>query len=187
MGVSLVLLISCDAPPSDVSEARGSVPKADLIGSCEGACGGQASGTCWCDAACELYGDCCSDKTDICDVQEECELEVSGQATFVPVPTPLEGISLSLRLLEHDPSEPDVPATAVAEVQIAAGADHPVPFDFGAVSLDSSKDYFVVPWADVDADGVQSCGDYKAGGAFEVSPAGDCDLDIVLVPEVCGP
>lgn len=34
--------------------------------SCEGSCGAQAAGGCWCDSACSYYGDCCDDKVDAC-------------------------------------------------------------------------------------------------------------------------
>jgi hypothetical protein len=34
--------------------------------SCSGNCGGQAPGGCWCDNACTRFGDCCSDKAQIC-------------------------------------------------------------------------------------------------------------------------
>ncbi|MEM6989735.1 MAG: hypothetical protein AAF721_04540 [Myxococcota bacterium] len=59
---------------------RGGLGKADLIGSCEpDDCGGPAStGTCWCDAACVDYGDCCSDKEAVCDAP--CQLEDCGEA-----------------------------------------------------------------------------------------------------------
>ena len=34
--------------------------------SCEGHCGGQAPGGCWCDDQCSFFGDCCADKTTVC-------------------------------------------------------------------------------------------------------------------------
>ena len=34
--------------------------------SCEGRCGGQAPGGCWCDNQCSFYGDCCADRTAVC-------------------------------------------------------------------------------------------------------------------------
>lgn len=34
--------------------------------SCEGSCGGQAAGGCWCDDACAGYGDCCEDIDAVC-------------------------------------------------------------------------------------------------------------------------
>ncbi len=35
--------------------------------SCQGHCGGPSEdGSCWCDAACAFWGDCCADKTDAC-------------------------------------------------------------------------------------------------------------------------
>ena len=60
----LLALISCglrhDSVGSDNGD-RGSIGKADLVGTCEGACGGKSDGTCWCDNLCVSYGDCCSD------------------------------------------------------------------------------------------------------------------------------
>ena len=59
---------------------RGPLEKADAVGSCAlesggDSCGGPAAlGNCWCDDACEIYGDCCSDKADVCDgSQNLCE------------------------------------------------------------------------------------------------------------------
>ncbi len=34
--------------------------------SCEGSCGGQARGGCFCDAQCSNFGDCCSDEASVC-------------------------------------------------------------------------------------------------------------------------
>jgi hypothetical protein len=47
---------------------RGSQGKADATGSCaSSSCSGKASaGSCYCDAACEAYGDCCSDYREAC-------------------------------------------------------------------------------------------------------------------------
>ena len=35
--------------------------------SCEGRCGDEAPGGCWCDDECSLLGDCCADRTAVCD------------------------------------------------------------------------------------------------------------------------
>ena len=35
-------------------------------GGCEGACGGQTAGACWCDDQCKQYGDCCPDVCEAC-------------------------------------------------------------------------------------------------------------------------
>ena len=56
---------------SDDSE-RGPIGKADLIGSCTHAvggdhCGGPSDGNCWCDDLCDDIGDCCEDKAEVCD------------------------------------------------------------------------------------------------------------------------
>lgn len=64
---------SADQPSADeISEEeveRGTNGKAEAPGSCQPAdCGGQGSvGQCWCDDACEGFGDCCSDKRQVCD------------------------------------------------------------------------------------------------------------------------
>ncbi len=52
----------------DDTAERGPLGKADQFGSCEGACGGQSTGNCWCDERCELIGDCCADKAFVCGV-----------------------------------------------------------------------------------------------------------------------
>ncbi len=49
-------------------ERGGKTHQVAPAGTCEGACGVKsANGDCWCDDACEGYGDCCSDKVQICD------------------------------------------------------------------------------------------------------------------------
>ncbi len=35
-------------------------------GSCKAACGKRSAGGCWCDAQCEVFGDCCTDKATFC-------------------------------------------------------------------------------------------------------------------------
>lgn len=42
---------------------------------CEGACGGQSAGECWCDDLCESFGDCCEDKDEVCEPEPEPEPE----------------------------------------------------------------------------------------------------------------
>jgi hypothetical protein len=59
---------ACSADPDPGPEpARGGVGKADLAGSCEGACGQASTGTCWCDDDCDAFGDCCEDKPQWCE------------------------------------------------------------------------------------------------------------------------
>lgn len=55
-------------------DERKPLGKADRIGSCQPSdCGGISSeGTCWCDDLCVVFGDCCSDKIDVCEA-ETCE------------------------------------------------------------------------------------------------------------------
>ena len=55
-----------DDPESELPE-RGPIGKADSSGSCYGACGGQSTGSCWCDDKCANYGDCCEDIESACD------------------------------------------------------------------------------------------------------------------------
>lgn len=59
------------APAADGERGRG---KADtlLTGSCEDSCETQAmDGSCWCDAKCAAYGDCCEDFADVCEDEVE--------------------------------------------------------------------------------------------------------------------
>ena len=53
-------------------------------GSCFDACGGQSQDGCWCDEYCSFYGDCCDDKADVCEVEEEpvttCASSCGGQS-----------------------------------------------------------------------------------------------------------
>lgn len=70
--LSLLLAAACTGQGSPASETgdpdRAPLGKADNIGTCEDACDGPALyGNCWCDELCEEYGDCCSDKEEICD------------------------------------------------------------------------------------------------------------------------
>jgi hypothetical protein len=69
--VLVAALAACGPSPIDDEVAReGRSPgKADLPGSCASHCGSSeaAPGGCWCDDLCARYGDCCQDKTAICD------------------------------------------------------------------------------------------------------------------------
>ena len=105
---------SSDADPSDPGpgstqdERRTTIGKADsLSGKCidgsENYCGGKSKGKCWCDTACEKYGDCCVDAEASCGVGatnsckstadcksgEYCHSETgcSGEGTCKPKPT----------------------------------------------------------------------------------------------------
>lgn len=73
---------ACDDPSVGVEDDRGSTGKADgaLHGSCEDACGGKATGgTCYCDAQCAKYGDCCGDYEAVClEPEPEPELVCAG-------------------------------------------------------------------------------------------------------------
>lgn len=65
-----ILTIACNGN-SDNETKRGSISslsqEANVSGSCEDNCGGKSNGSCWCDNQCATYGDCCTDKIDICD------------------------------------------------------------------------------------------------------------------------
>ncbi len=79
-----------DAPEpevaGDATENRGPIGKADLSGLCLEVdiklCGGKSSGNCYCDEACESFGDCCADYQQECvDDSSECNAKlICGQA-----------------------------------------------------------------------------------------------------------
>ncbi|MDA8021115.1 MAG: trypsin-like peptidase domain-containing protein [Thermoanaerobaculia bacterium] len=48
--------------------------------SCQGRCGGQAPGGCWCDDQCTGFGDCCSDFNQVCASPNSCVGNCGGQA-----------------------------------------------------------------------------------------------------------
>jgi hypothetical protein len=81
--VSLLALAACSAQSDSSTDdgARGPLGKADRIGECMPEdCGGPASeGTCWCDAECVDFGDCCSNKIDTCGA-EACDPAACGPA-----------------------------------------------------------------------------------------------------------
>lgn len=60
-------LAACSALDDEGRARRGPLGKADSIGTCVDACGGQSvAGDCWCDDACHGFGDCCTDKVAVC-------------------------------------------------------------------------------------------------------------------------
>jgi hypothetical protein len=70
--ICLLLVGACGSDNSSDSGERGtavprSLGKADGTMSCQGICGDQAPGGCWCDELCEKYDDCCPDKVAVCD------------------------------------------------------------------------------------------------------------------------
>lgn len=76
LSLLFVGLAACtvEAPDSSGSgEDRGSLGKADIVGSCEhkgyALCGGRGKGNCWCDDACVEYGDCCADVEEVCGIE----------------------------------------------------------------------------------------------------------------------
>lgn len=66
--ISLGALSCSEQDPGDERARRAQAGKADgLSGSCLASCDGQSqSGECYCDDACESYGDCCDDYESIC-------------------------------------------------------------------------------------------------------------------------
>ncbi len=58
----------CFAAGAGVSvQSTGACPEEPGADSCEGHCGSQSAGACWCDDACEGYGDCCEDYVEQCE------------------------------------------------------------------------------------------------------------------------
>ncbi|MEM6989584.1 MAG: hypothetical protein AAF721_03780 [Myxococcota bacterium] len=85
---------SVETEPATSGETnRARLGKADAFGSCAAAddadwCGGQSAGNCYCDDACEEYGDCCADFTAVC-LPDECPQtcgEWCSQAATCDVP-----------------------------------------------------------------------------------------------------
>jgi hypothetical protein len=82
--LSLMLaVVGCGREPAaerGVPMERG-VGKADGSSSCKGKCGGQAQAGCWCDDQCEIFGDCCPDKGEVCDQRPgSCDGACGGQS-----------------------------------------------------------------------------------------------------------
>ena len=76
-------LVACggqgDPDRGSVELARG-LGKADGTGSCKGFCGRKAPAGCYCDESCEIFGDCCADKSERCDaVPASCEGHCGGK------------------------------------------------------------------------------------------------------------
>ncbi len=70
---------NCD-PQNGGADCTGTcVEPAAPVDSCADSCGGQSeSGACWCDDACENYGDCCSDITEQCEAVEPVRVPAAG-------------------------------------------------------------------------------------------------------------
>jgi hypothetical protein len=84
LAASAVFAFACTNGAVTDEVERGPLGKADNIGSCDvDACGGPAAtGTCWCDDQCEAFGDCCTDKADVCDAEPPTNV-CGGFAGFV--------------------------------------------------------------------------------------------------------
>ncbi len=83
--VAALAMTGCNAATEDdgaTNVRRGGIGKADLVGSCvDTSCDGASpEGNCWCDDACETYGDCCDDYT------AACELVQCGGFAGLPCP-----------------------------------------------------------------------------------------------------
>jgi hypothetical protein len=72
--LGLLGLAACAPDPADPESRadRGPIAKADLAGSCESSScdGASPDGNCYCDSACDSFGDCCADKHEVCDPSE---------------------------------------------------------------------------------------------------------------------
>ncbi|MBT8492343.1 MAG: hypothetical protein KJO07_04730, partial [Deltaproteobacteria bacterium] len=65
--VSVLALCACAADSGEQGRRGQATGKADHTGSCLGSCGSKSqTGDCYCDDACEGYGDCCEDYQPIC-------------------------------------------------------------------------------------------------------------------------
>ncbi len=66
-----VTLGACAGDSASTEGDRGPLGKADNFGACASddgdVCGRKSSGSCWCDDACTRIGDCCDDKSVVCD------------------------------------------------------------------------------------------------------------------------
>ena len=59
-------ILGIDIGPGDFLNAVQQITGVSIPQSCDGYCGGQSIGGCYCDAACEQYNDCCSDYYTLC-------------------------------------------------------------------------------------------------------------------------
>jgi hypothetical protein len=69
-GLFLAAACASESEPRGGPPARGGGAPGKADGtkySCEGSCGEQAPGGCWCDEECVEYGDCCADKAPVCE------------------------------------------------------------------------------------------------------------------------
>jgi len=89
MSAAMILIGACstETQPDDQAE-RTRIGKADLVGSClDSDCDGPSPvGNCWCDEACESYGDCCEDEPIVCRATQ------CGGFAGLPCPAGLECI-----------------------------------------------------------------------------------------------
>ena len=66
-----LLVESCSTCPADCGDCEGIVIATNETNTCKGYCGKNRD-TCWCDAFCHLYGDCCPDMCDDCPIMPSC-------------------------------------------------------------------------------------------------------------------
>jgi hypothetical protein len=73
LAVSFVLVVAACTTELDGRPADRHAPSAQAldVGSCLAACGGLSDDGCWCDDACEGYGDCCPDYVDQCTIVDD--------------------------------------------------------------------------------------------------------------------
>ncbi len=68
-----LMLSACATGSDDPTElesdtTRGPLGKADGFGSCvDTDCDSKSDGSCWCDELCTFFGDCCSDRVEVCE------------------------------------------------------------------------------------------------------------------------
>lgn len=86
--LAFLFAAACSAAGTDdAADDRRPLGKADAVGSCrlaadDDACGGKSEGNCWCDDECARFGDCCSDKVEVCDGLGLATPRLDGEATF---------------------------------------------------------------------------------------------------------
>lgn len=87
---------------TEPDDDRGSLGKADIVGTCEYAkkdlCGGPGIGNCWCDEACIEYGDCCDDADEVCGIEPP---PVEGQACGGKLNPPCDDGEFCMWSVEH--------------------------------------------------------------------------------------
>jgi sugar lactone lactonase YvrE len=197
---------ACEAQPDtgDGVAERGPLGKADLTGTCidgdQVYCGGPSAGTCFCDAECETFGDCCTDAAASCFAPEGPQL-LLHEGLHAPESVVLDPqtrryyvSNLAHNILETDPTMPPpgnlgyvslhAEDGSLLQERWAEGLSSPkgITIDDGIVYVADPK--FVVA---LDADTGKEVARYTetAAGLFnDVTPFGDGTL---LVTDTANP